>query len=134
MLLLVRSSTLDDGMKLAFTIILSILVLLAISSGITKITLMQQDVEFFGKYGFSEPLLIAFGASQLVGGLLMPFRKTRFVGAAIVAVTFVVSLVLLLMDGNIPVSAITAVATLLLGVVMKQSWGTTANSSMPTGN
>jgi len=82
---------------------------------------MPEDVEFFGRDGFSNPMLIAFGATQLIGGVLMPFRKTRFVGAAIVAITFLVSLVLLLVDGNMPVSIVTAVATLLLGIVMKRS-------------
>ena len=112
----------DDQMRIASTIILVILICLAVFSGATKIALVQADVEFFGKYGFSNPMLIAFGATQLMGGVLMPFRKTRFSGAAIVAITFVVSLVLLLMDGNIPVSLVTVVATLLLGVVMKRSW------------
>lgn len=102
--------------------ILAILTLLAVSSGITKILLMPQDVDFFSKYGFSDPLLIAFGSVQLLGGLLLVFMKTRFVGAAIVAVTFLASLALLLMDGNVTVSIVTAVATLLLGVVMKWSW------------
>ena len=109
-------------MKAVSTLILVILTLLAVSSGITKILLMQQDVDFFGKYGFSDPILIGFGLVQLLGGLLLVFTKTRFAGAAIVAVTFLVSLVLLLIEGNIPVSIITLVATLLLGVVMKQSW------------
>jgi len=109
-------------MKIASTIILVILVFLAIFSGATKIALAQADIEFFGKYGFSNPMLIAFGATQLLGGVLMPFRKTRFSGAAIVAITFIVSLVLLLMDGNIPVSIVTVVAIFLLGVVMKRSW------------
>lgn len=109
-------------MKIVFTIILAILSLLAISSGIAKIMLMQQDVDFFGKYGFSDVMLIAFGLIQLLGGLLLVFTKTRFIGAAIVAVTFLLSLVLLLMDGNMPVSIITLIATLLLGVIMKQSW------------
>jgi len=118
-------------MKLVYKIVLFVLVLLAISSGITKIALMQQEVAFFGRYGFTDPLLMAFGAAQLIGGLLLPFRKTRFAGAAIVAVTFLVSLALLLMDGNIPVGAITAVATLLLGVVMKNSWNAVAPSSEP---
>jgi len=54
----------------------------------------------------------------------LPFNKTRFVGAAIVAITFLVSLVVLLMDGNIPVSIVTIIMTLLLGAVMKQSWKT----------
>ena len=43
-----------------------------------------------------------------LGGVLLPFRKTRFAGAVIVAITFIVSLVVLLMDGNIPVSLVTA--------------------------
>ena len=109
-------------MKIVYAIVLILLVLLAISSGVAKITLMQQDVDFFGKYGFSNPMIIAFGATQLVGGVLLPFRKTRFAGATIVAITFLVSLVLLLLDGNIPVSIATLVMTLLLGAVMKQSW------------
>jgi len=103
-------------------IILALLTLLAISSGITKILLMQQDVDFFGKYGFSSPILIVFGSVQLLGGLLLLFPKTRFVGAVVVAVTFLISLAMLLMVGNMVVSIITLVAILLLGVVMKQSW------------
>jgi len=109
-------------MRIAFLVILAILILLAVSSGMTKILLMQQDVEFFGRYGFSNPALIAFGAVQLVGGILLPFKKTRFTGAAIVASTFLVSLVVLMMDGNIPVSIVTLIATLLLLVVMKLNW------------
>lgn len=111
-------------MKVAYTIILVILTFLAVSSGITKVLLMQRDVDFFGQYGFSNMLLFIYGTVQLIGGLLLPFSKTRFVGAAIVAITFLISLVVLLMDGNIPVSMVTFVMTLLLGVVMKQSWKT----------
>ena len=96
--------------------------LLAISSGVTKILLLPQDVEFFGRYGFFNPMIVAFGAAQLIGGIMLPFAKTRFAGAAIVAVTFLVSLVVLLMDGNVPVSVVTLIATLLLAMVMKSSW------------
>jgi hypothetical protein len=109
-------------MRVISTIVLAVLALLAAASGIAKILLFQQDVDFFGKYGFSDPILIGFGLTQLIGGLLLIFKKTRFSGAAIVAVTFVISLALLLVEGNLPVSIITLVATLLLGVVMKQSW------------
>jgi hypothetical protein len=109
-------------MKIVYRIILALLVLLAVSSGIAKILLMQQDVDFFSKYGFSDAALISFGLVQLFGGILLVFTRTRFVGAAIVAVTFLVSLALLLVEGNIPVSIITLAATLLLGVIMKQSW------------
>ena len=108
-------------MKIVSTIILILLIFLAISSGVTKVMLMQQDVDFFGKYGFSNPILIVYGLVQILGGASMVFQKTRFVGAAIVAITFLISLAVLLMEGNIPVSIVTVIATLLLGVVMKQS-------------
>lgn len=108
-------------MKIAFAALLTILTMLAVLSGMTKILLMPPDVEFFGRYGFTSPILIAFGAVQLIGGILLPFRKTRFVGAAIVASTFLASFVILLIDGNTPVSIVTLIATVLLVVVMRQS-------------
>ena len=112
----------DGSMKIVSTIVLLLLMFLAISAGVAKLGLMQQDVDFFGKYGFSNPMLIAFGVAQLIGGIFLAFRKTRFWGAAIVAVTFLISLVLLLIEGNVAVSIVTLVAIVLLGVVMKQSW------------
>lgn len=109
-------------MKIAFSILLVVLTALAVASGIAKIALTPNDVEFFGKYGFSDPVLIAFGAVQLAGGILLPWRRTRFAGSAMVAFTFLISLVLLIADGNVVVSIVTAIATLLLLLVMKASW------------
>lgn len=109
-------------MRLVWTIILALLTLLAVSSGATKVILMQQEVDFFGKYGFSNPILVVYGALQLIGGVLMPFKKTRFIAAAVIAITFLISLVLLMLDGNVPLSVVTAVATMLLGFIMVRSW------------
>jgi len=111
-------------MNLTFKIILAILVFLAISSGVTKIMLMPQDVEFFGAYGFSNAMLTAFGATQLIGGIIMVIPKLRMYGAIIVAITFLVSLALLVIDGNLLVAGITIVATVLLGWVAKLSRNT----------
>jgi len=108
-------------MKIFFRVILIILVFLAVSSGITKIMLMAQDVEFFGKYGFSNSMLIAFGISQIIGGILLVFQKTRFIGAIVVAITFLISAVLLIMDKNIPFTIFTLIALCMLGLIMKQS-------------
>ena len=110
-------------MKIVHIVILSVLVFLAVSSGITKIMLMPQDVEFFGKYGFTNPLLIAFGILQFIGGVMMIFSKARFVGAAIVFVTFAISAGVLLMEGAMPFTIATLVAMVFLGLTMRQSWG-----------
>ena len=121
--------TRKKAVKILFTIILAILIFLAVSSGVTKVALMQQDVEFFGKYGFSNPILIIYGLVQILGGIMLMLKKTRFVGAAIVAITFLISLVVLLMEGNIPVSIVTVIATILLGVIMIQSWRSSPSQS-----
>ena len=88
-------------MKIGFYLLLALLTVLAVSSGMAKITLMQSDVEFFGRYGFSDSMLIAFGVAQLIGGILLPWKRTRFMGATVTACTFLASLVILFIDGNI---------------------------------
>ena len=108
-------------MDVFMKVILVVLVFLATSSGITKIILMPQDVAFFGSYGFTNPILIIYGVTQFVGGVLLIFKKTRFTGALIVAVTFLISAVVLLMAGKIIVAIITFIATFMLGFIMKAS-------------
>jgi len=108
-------------MKIFINVILTILVFLAVSAGITKIILMPQDVEFFGEYGFTNPILIAYGVVQLLGGVLLALPKTRIIGAVLVAITFLISAVILVMSGNIPVTIITLIFAALLVFIIKQS-------------
>lgn len=82
---------------------------------------MPQEVEFFGNYGFTGPILIAYGATQLIGGILLIFPKTRVLGAAIVALTFLISAIVLVLSGNIPVAIVTCVAILMLLLVAKEN-------------
>ncbi len=83
--------------------------------------LMEQEVAFFGKYGFGNVLLVVFGAAQIAGGAMLIFSKTRFVGAVFVALTFAVSAVLLILDGNVGLAFVTLVALGLLGMTMKHA-------------
>lgn len=106
-------------MKVFFYSAVVLLVLLAVSSGITKILLMPQDVEFFGKYGFSHPLLIAFGTLQVVGGIFLSVSKTRLIGALIVACSFLVSAVVLVVSGDILLALVTCLFIAVLGFVSR---------------
>jgi len=105
-------------MNIFLKVILTILVFLAISSGVTKILLMPQDVEFFGNYGFTNSMLIAYGVAQLIGGILLIIQKTRIYGAVIVAITFLISAVVLILAGNILFTIITIVAIIMLGMII----------------
>lgn len=108
-------------MKVLQIVILAILVFLAVSSGVTKIMLMQQDMVFFGKYGFTNPLLVIFGAVQVIGGLMMVFAKVRVIGAVVVAVTFVISAVLLAIEGSVPAMITTLIALVFLGFAIQRT-------------
>jgi len=108
-------------MKVFLKVGLAVLVFLAVSSGITKIILMEQDVEFFGRYGFTNPMLIAFGVTQLIGGCLLVPQRTQLVGAGLVEATFLLSAVLLAIEGNIQFAVFTVVALIMLGFVARQN-------------
>jgi hypothetical protein len=117
-------------MKIFHIVSLIILVFLSISSAVTKILLMQQDVEFFAQFGFTNPLLIALGLTQLVGGILLILPKSRIAGALVVAITFLISFIALVMAGNVTVAVITLVFVALLGYIIKQ----TLNAGMPNSS
>ncbi len=121
-------------MKAFFYIVLFILVFLAVSSGITKVLLMPHELEFFGKYGFTNPILITYGAFQLVGGVLLVIPKARITGAVVVAITFLISAVFLAKSGNIPVTIITLIAILLLGFVVKRTMGVSEHEDTNEAN
>lgn len=118
-------------MKIFVNVILVILVFLATSSGVTKIMLMPQDVEFFSPYGFTNSILITYGVFQLAGGILLAIPRTRFAGALIVAATFLISLVVLLMAGNFAVAIVTLICIALLVLLINQSFGSKVKKPVP---
>lgn len=107
-------------MQYVFRIILGILVFLALSSGVTKVLLMEQEVEFFGSYGFTNPILISFGALQILGGLLLLVSKVRLAGALLVSVTFIISLIVLVLEQSIVPGLLTVISLVLLGYIIRQ--------------
>lgn len=114
-------------MKIIMNVTLLILVLLAVSSGVAKTMLMPTDVEFFNRFGFSDSVLVAFGISQLIGGILLVPLKFRLAGAVIVSITFLISLLLLILAGDFVVATITFVCIVLLAVVMRNCWNANTN-------
>ena len=108
-------------MNLILKIVLVALVLLAISSGVTKVMLMPQEIAIFGKYGFTNALLIAFGVAQVLGGLLLIVPKSRAIGSGIVALTFLISAIVLALEGNYLLTIVTLICIGLLGLVFKRS-------------
>ena len=105
-------------MKISTKIALALMVLLAAASGVAKITLMPQEVAFFGAFGFSNNVLIGFGLLQVLAAVLLLLPKSRRFGLVLLAVTFVASSVVLLAAGK----TIMAVVTLLFVGLLVFLW------------
>lgn len=108
-------------MKIITPIVLALMVLLAFASGVTKIMLMPQEIEFYRPAGFSDTLLMLFGALQVLSGVALVFRQSRGYGALLLALTFLISAVLLIQAGNWPLTMVTLVCVLLLAFLAKTS-------------
>jgi len=106
-------------MKIVVGILLTILVLLALVSGVSKILLLEREVTFFVSYGLGAPMLVLFGLVQVFGAVMMVLPGTRVLGAALVGLTFGVSALMLVHAGDLPMAFITVVAIIGLGVVVK---------------
>lgn len=110
-------------MKIVFYAAIGILVFLALSSGVPKILLMKQEVDFFGQYGFTDPILVAFGLAQVISGALLIVPKTRTFGAVLFAITLLISASILALAGSLALCAITLIFVFLSGFVVKFSYG-----------
>lgn len=79
-----------------------LLTALSIMTGLVKLAQMEEEMALFRTIGFSDAATMAFGALQLVGGvLLLPPRTTR-TGAWLMAPTFLFATGVLLANGMIP--------------------------------
>ncbi len=100
-------------MKIAKTIVAVLVGLLSLAAGAAKIAQVPEEVAFLGQFGFGATLIVAFGVLQAVGGLLMIIPKTRFYGALLAAAGFAISVVLLLLAGNLPFAGVSIVPVVL---------------------
>lgn len=95
--------------------------LLAVSPGATKVAPVKEEVYFFGGYRFSSSMTVAFGALQLIAGMLRVFYESRILAALLVVMTFAISSALVIMERNLPVTLIAFVAMALLAMIVRQA-------------
>ncbi len=106
-------------MKVTFSLLLFALILIALSSGASKIMLMPQDVKFFSAVGFNHPMLVTYGAVQLVGGLLLALPSTRIMGTIVLGISFLISAAVLFASGEMLVTAVMLIFVQLLGLIAR---------------
>ena len=79
---------------------------------------MPQEIAFFqGQLGFSSNTIVTFGAVQLVGGLMVVFKKTRLAGSILLGLTLFLSSIAIFMSGNIGFGLVSLIPVVMADVV-----------------
>ena len=105
-------------MNLARKINLVLLILLGGAAGLAKVTQAPPEIAFFAGLGLGAIVVVVFGVLQLAGAVSLIFAKTRFIGAILLDVTFSLSVVMILMTGQIGFALVSLVPVLMAGWVI----------------
>lgn len=100
---------------------LGILATLGVIGGFTKILRTQNEIEFFQAAGLGEASLLILGIVQLLGGASILFVQTRLVGAVLLAVTFLISTVMIFSIGSIEFGWLTLLPVVMAGWVVRDT-------------
>jgi hypothetical protein len=94
---------------------LVVVTLLGIAAALPKLMRTPQEVQFFQSVGLGSAAVVAFGILQLAGGVLLIFQKTRTIGAAVVAATFLGSTVMLFASRQAAFGVVSLVPVVMAG-------------------
>lgn len=95
------------------------LALLGVAAGIAKLLQTPQEMAFFQEQmGFSAEAIMAFGLLQLVAGLMLVFKKTRMVGAALLGLTLFLSSIVIFMAGETSFGMVSLIPVLMADLVV----------------
>jgi hypothetical protein len=96
-----------------------LLALLGVAAGIAKMLQSPQEMAFFqGEMGFNAEAIMAFGLLQLIAGVMLIFKKTRLIGAALLGITLLLSSIVIFMAGKISFGVISLIPVLMADLVV----------------
>ena len=101
------------------TLIWILLALLGVVAGIAKMLQSPQEMAFFhDQLGFNAEAIMAFGLLQFVAGVMLVFKKTRLVGAALLGGTLLLSSIVIFMAGQIGFGVVSLLPVLMADLVV----------------
>ncbi len=101
------------------TLIWILLALLGVAAGVAKMLQAPQEMAFFqDQLGFNAEAIMAFGLLQFIAGVMLVFKMTRLVGAALLGVTLLLSSVVIFMAGQIGFGVISLLPVLMADLVV----------------
>ncbi len=105
-------------MKILKMVILVIVIALSLAAGSAKIMQMPQEMTFFQQAGLASNLVLPLGLLQAIGGILLVFSKTRFIGAILATLSFLASAITIFLTGAIGFGLFSLLPMLMAAYVM----------------
>lgn len=105
--------------KWSLIVALILVVLLSLAASVPKLLRAPQEVTFFGSVGLPENAVLLFGLLQLAGAVLLVFKPTRRLGAALAGLMFLGSAIMVSLSGNIGFAVFSLLPVVLAGFVLK---------------
>jgi hypothetical protein len=106
-------------MKIFRIALIAVIAILGLSAGTAKVLLLPAELEFFSKAGLGETMLSLLGIIQLLGAILFVFLKTRKAGAYILALTFLLSSMVIFGVGDMVFGLLSLLPIALIISVLK---------------
>lgn len=91
--------------------------LLGLLAGGAKLTLAEPEVAFFASLGFSEAIVVTFGALQILASIGLIFGSIRFYAALVAALVFLASAIMITASENLPLASISMIPVALASYV-----------------
>ena len=104
-------------MKILSIVLTGLIALLSIAAGAAKVMQVPDEMAFLGGLGLSGSMILAFGAFQIIGGILTIIPKSKTFGSIILVIGFAISAVLVFSSGNIKFGLISIVPVILGGII-----------------
>jgi len=90
----------ESKTHITITVLIYLLAALSAVAGIPKILQMPQELGFLNAIGFSAPAVTALGVVQLIGGVLLLWKRSRLPGAVLAGLALLISAVAIFSGGN----------------------------------
>lgn len=97
---------------------LVLLILLGGAAGFAKVTQAPPEIAFFQGIGLGAAMVVVFGVLQLAGAISLIFAKTRLFGAILLDITFSLSVVMILMTGQIGFALVSVIPVIMAGYII----------------
>ena len=105
--------------KVSIWILIAVIGVLSLAAGAAKLTSAPQEVQFFQEAGVGLGWMLALGALQIAGGILLIFHRLRKVGAVLAAIGFALSAAMIFATGN---TVFAAFSMLPVGLALLLFW------------